>query len=239
MRTYYEAYEDRYKAVHLNGASWFSEKSTPVVLEMLQKYRIGPSHKILEIGCGEGRDARAVLKQGYCLLATDISKEAVTYCKNKMPQYQDHFAVLDCINGRHHGRYDFVYAVAVIHMLVLDQDRNRFYSFIREHLAENGLALICSMGDGVTEMQSDVSRAFEPQERPHKSGKMLVAGTSCRKVSFYTFEKEIVANGLTVAECGITAALPDFDSLMFAVVRRSSAASSEESILSQKGVFSL
>ncbi len=75
------------------------------------------------------------------------------------------------------------------------------------------------MGDGIIEMQSNISNAFLLQEREHKSGKMMVAGTSCRMVSFKTFEKEIESNGLTVIEKGITMAFPDFNSLMFAVVR--------------------
>ncbi len=50
-------------------------------------------------------------------------------------------------------------------MLVLDEDRNGFYQFIRSHLKSDGIALICSMGDGNYEMQSDISNAFELQER--------------------------------------------------------------------------
>ncbi|MBO7151729.1 MAG: class I SAM-dependent methyltransferase, partial [Clostridia bacterium] len=63
-------------------------------------------------------------------------------------------------------------------------------------------------------------RAFEIQERNHESGKMMVAGTSCRMVSFKTFNNEMERNNLEVIETGITSALPDFDSLMFAVVKK-------------------
>ena len=76
------------------------------------------------------------------------------------------------------------------------------------------------MGDGVFEMQSDIRQAFELQEREHESGKMLVAGTSCRMVSFHTFGEELARNGLQVLEQGITSALPDFNSLMYAVVKK-------------------
>lgn len=221
MRKYYEAYDERYKAVHQRGVSWTSGTSSPIVLQTIRKYGLGPSHRMLEIGCGEGRDARAVLENGYELLATDISEEAIAYCKSLTPAYRDRFAVLDCLQSGHQGRYDFIYAVAVLHMLVLDEDRGRFYQFIREHLTETGIGLICTMGDGVEEMQSDVNRAFELREREHESGRILVAATSCRKVSFPSFEREIKTNGLTLAEKGITAAPPEFDSLMFGVVRRS------------------
>ena len=104
-------------------------------------------------------------------------------------------------------------------MFVPDKDRNGFYQFIRRHLKPDGLALICTMGDGEFEMQSDISKAFEIQERNHESGKIMVAGTSCRMVSFRTFEQEIKQNNLAIVEKGITSSLPDFDSLMFAVVK--------------------
>lgn len=218
MKKYYEAYEERYKTVHSKGVSWASKKCSPIVTEVIGKYGITQSDSILEIGCGEGRDALAVLDKGYKLLATDISEEAINYCKRTMPQYKESFRVLDCINGNHTEKYDFIYAVAVVHMLVLDDDRNMFYRFFKEHLTSDGIGLICTMGDGTVEMSSNTAEAFELREREHESGKMKVAGTSCRTVSFETFEKELISNGLTIAEKGITEALPDFNSLMYAVV---------------------
>ena len=218
MKKYYEAYEDRYKTAHEKGVSWSSSQCTPIVLETIRKYISDPETPMLEIGCGEGRDAKAVLEKGYRLLATDISPEAVAYCKAHIPARSGGFAVLDCVRGEHPDKYGFIYAVAVIHMLVLDEDRNAFYTFVRDHLAENGLALICTMGDGEAELKSDISTAFQLQERDHESGKMLVAGTSCRMVSFETFEKEIVSNGLKIVEKGLTESMPDFNSLMYAIV---------------------
>jgi hypothetical protein len=39
-------------------------------------------------------------------------------------------------------------------------------------------------------------------------------------VSFRTLERELKENGLKIVEEGITESLPDFDSLMYAVVRK-------------------
>ena len=220
MKKYYEAYEDRYKTAHEKGVSWSSNKCTPIVLETIRKYVPDPETPMLEIGCGEGRDAKAVLEKGYRLLATDISPEAIAYCKDNIPARSGGFAVLDCVRDVHPELYGFIYAVAVIHMLVPDEDRNAFYTFVRDHLTDKGLALICTMGDGEAELQTDISTAFQLQEREHETGKILVAGTSCRMVSFETFEKEIASNGLAIIEKGITESLPDFNSLMYAVVKK-------------------
>ena len=75
------------------------------------------------------------------------------------------------------------------------------------------------MGDGIMEKESDINQAFELQKREHESGEIYVAATSCRIVSFKTFEKEISQSNLTIIEKGITASPPDFNSLMFVVVK--------------------
>ena len=219
-KKYYQAYDERYKTVHEKGLSWSSDSCTPIVMETIHKYNISSNHQLLEIGCGEGRDSKAVLENGYNLIATDISNEAIEYCKRIMPNYKNHFSVLDCLSNKLDKQFDFIYAIAVIHMLVLDEDRDGFYQFIYNHLNDTGIALICTMGDGNIEIQSDISKAFELQEREHETGKMMVAGTSCRMVSFTTFEEELERNQLEIIEKGITSSLPDFDSLMYVVVRR-------------------
>lgn len=220
-RKYYAAYDERYKTAHARGVSWMSNVSTPIVMDVIERYKIGYGHKLLEIGCGEGRDAGTVLESGYDLSATDVSGEAIAYCRQRWPQYAEHFSVLDCLSDRLDAKFDFIFAVAVIHMLVPDGDRDGFYQFVHHHLNGNGIALICTMGDGECETQSDITQAFALRERDHESGKMLVAGTSCRTVSFRTFERELARNHFSVIEKGITGSLPDFDSLMYAVVKAS------------------
>ena len=219
---YYQAYDLRYRQVHQNDLQWASDAPTPIVGEILRRMPLSDGARLLEIGCGEGRDAFALLKRGFDLLATDVSPEAVRYCREKMPAFADRFQVLDCVAGAWDETFDFVYAVAVLHMLVKEEDRRGFYRFIRNHLKTNGIGLICTMGDGETERQSDIQRAFEAEERTHQGTgqKLRLAGTSCRMVSFATFEKELADSGLKAAQKGLTEAPPDFSQLMYAVVQR-------------------
>ncbi len=218
-RKYYEAYDDRYAQVHCQNLQWFADTPSPIVGEVLAEFQPGP--KMLEIGCGEGRDAGFLLNKGYDLLATDISPNAISYCRKKYPDWAERFQVLDCLSQRLEEKYDFIYAVAVIHMLVEDVHRDGFYRFLREQLSESGIALVCSMGDGAFERKSDVSNAFELQERTHEqTGRTVrIASTSCRMVSFDTFREELKRNGLAILKEGITAIEPDFSSMMYAVVK--------------------
>lgn len=52
--------DERYKVAHAQGVRWASEGCTLIVLGVLGKYGLQAHQGILEIGSGEGRDARAV-----------------------------------------------------------------------------------------------------------------------------------------------------------------------------------
>lgn len=221
-RKYYEAYDDRYRQVHRENLTWFDDAPSDIVMQTISRYGISEESGILEIGCGEGRDARFLLNRGYHVLATDVSPEAVTYCQRLDAGNTESYRVLDCLKDGLDAQFDFLYAVAVVHMLVDDADRDGFYRFIRAHLSENGIALVCCQGDGKMERKSDISSSFALQERVHEqSGKTVcIAGTSYRAVSFDTFREEISRNGLKIIDMGLTDILPDYWKIMYAVVKR-------------------
>ena len=221
-KQYYKAYDDRYRQVHSASLCWFAETPSPIVYDTIRKFGILPTEKLLEIGCGEGRDAHFLLNRGYDLLATDISPAAVEFCRREAPEYTDSFQVMDCLDTDCSDRFDFIYAIAVVHMLVPDADRSKFYRFIREHLTKSGIALICSMGDGSIQRQSDISKAFDLQDRIHEpTGQHLkIASTSYRAVSFEEFEAELKSVNLNILEQGITVVEPDYGTMMYAVVKK-------------------
>ena len=67
MHKYYETYDKRYKQVHSKGLSWSTNNNTLMVEQMIKKYHL-EDQKMLEIGCGEGRDARYLLNKNYSLI---------------------------------------------------------------------------------------------------------------------------------------------------------------------------
>lgn len=222
MPKYYEAYEKRYRQVHEQSLSWSSDKNSPIVADTLKKYVKADKPRILDVGCGEGRDCLYLMKQGYDVQAIDISEEAIRYCRLRAgAEYENRFRVLDVCRSGLEGRFDFIYSVATLHMLVLQQDRERYLSFIKNHLSKGGYALILSMGDGVMESESNIDEAFEDKTRVHQeTGKELsIASTSCKMVNFDTLRKELHGAGFSVEEDGLTEAPPDFPVIMYAVVR--------------------
>lgn len=220
-RRYYEAYDLRYRQVHERGLEWFSGMPTPSVAQALAKCGISPESPMLEIGCGEGHDAAFLLEKGCNLLATDVAPAAVDFCRGKYPRWAEQFKVLDALADPLDARFDFIYAVAVLHMLVPDEDRHRLLAFIREHLTEEGFGLVVTMGDGNMQRATDISKAFDVQERTHQhSGEtLMLASTSCRIVTREEFRREIERAGLVIAEMGDTS-WDDTPFAMYALVKR-------------------
>lgn len=69
---YYKAYDKRYKQVYENGMLWTSNENTKDVMDVIEKYHISNKSKILDLGCGEGRDAIYLLNNGYNVLGLII-----------------------------------------------------------------------------------------------------------------------------------------------------------------------
>ena len=80
MEEYYKAYEKRYSQVYKTDSIWESNIPTKEVIDVIKKYNIKKDSKILDLGCGEGRDARYLLDNGYDVMAFDYSRSAINKC---------------------------------------------------------------------------------------------------------------------------------------------------------------
>ena len=222
MDKYYEAYDKRYKQIHDIGLSWSPNNNTKLIEDIINKYHL-EKENMLEIGCGEGRDARYLLNKGYNVLATDISKEAINYCIKRDEIHKNHYRVLNVLNSDlPKDKYGFVYSIACLHMLVLDDDRNKYYKFIYNHLDINGYALILTMGDGLIESSSDIDKAFDKVKRFHQESnkEIEVVETSCRIVNFDSLLNEIKNNRFEAIEYGITKIENHFDKIMYILIKK-------------------
>lgn len=223
MRDYYMAYEDRYRKTYETDELWEKDIPTREVLEVIKKYGINKNNQILDLGCGEGRDARYLLSCEYNVLAIDYSISAINKCNlltnNK---YIDNFRQFDLILDNMDNKFDFIYSIAVIHMFLLDSHRDAFYKFIYDHLNDNGISLIIAMGDGNYEYSSDINDAFLEKERVNVNSKNIlhVASTSCNIKSINNMIIEIEKNNLEIIEKRIINDLPSFDACEYFVVRK-------------------
>ncbi len=222
MEDYYKAYDKRYRQVHDKNTLWFSFIPTIEVMDVINEYKIDKNSKILEIGCGEGRDAIFLLNDGYNVIATDCSKEGINKCndlsKNK---YTNNFKQLDVINDKLDEKFDFIYSISVLNTLIDDNHRQKFLRFIKSHLTDNGLAFIVVTGDGEEEYCSNKEDAFIDVEKLNinTEEEMQVANTSCKIVNWQSFLSELKNSDLKVESKWISDRIPDFSISMCVVVK--------------------
>ena len=220
---YYKAYEKRYSQVYENNMLWSAKENTPDVLNCIKNYKINKKSKILDLGCGEGRDAICLLNNGYNVMAVDYSQTVIEKCKQlSNNKYNEHFIQLDLINDKMNCKFDFIYSIAVLHMFVLNEHRDKFLSFVREHLKNDGICLICVLGDGNREYVSNIDEAFKNIKRTvmNNNAELEIAATSCKIVNWEQLECEIINNGLKIEQKWISNNIPEFDSSMCVVVKR-------------------
>lgn len=220
---YYKAYDKRYRQTYENNSLWEISERTKEVIDTLKKYKITKNSNILELGCGEGRDAIYLLDNGYNVLGVDYSFAVIDKC-NELTNYKyvNNFKQLDLIENSLNEKFDFIYSVSVIHMFVLDEHRNKFYNFIYDHLKDNGIALIISMGDGALEINSDLEKAFDDTKRVNinTNKEIMVASTSCRVKKIDEMKKEIQLNNLEILEEKIIDDVPSFNKCMLFIVKK-------------------
>ena len=221
---YYKAYDKRYRQTYENNSLWEISERTKEVLDTLKTYKITKKSNILELGCGEGRDAIYLLDNGYNVLGVDYSFAVINKC-NELTNYKyvNNFKQLDLIENSLNEKFDFIYSVAVIHMFVKELHRKKFYEFIYEHLKENGKALIIAMGDGVKEYKTDPKEAFKDSKKINinTNKEISVASTSCMIKSMEDMLSEIRKSNLKVLENKIVDDLPNFKECeMFIVTKK-------------------
>jgi len=226
MKEYYKAYDDRYKTYHTEeGIAWAGDRPSFLLKEIFEKHiKDKQNAEILEIGCGEGQNAIYLMKNGYNISATDVSEQAIVWCKKEAERNNlntNNFFVLDALDNNLTNKYDLIYTISTLHMLVLDEDRTNFLKFIYEHLKDDGVAIISIMGDGINERNNtDITKSFEKVERNINGKTVQVASTSCRIVNWETFFNELQTANLKVINNFTTTEISGFNSSMIVEVRK-------------------
>lgn len=203
---YYEAYNERYKIVHQMGLSWFPNENTPEILEWIGFHKILKSDPICDFGCGEGRDTLHLANMGHTVTGIDISSEAIEKCKELEKAIRISgllkWECIDLVNlkDNDYGKYSYCYSIGTLHMLVEQEDRNKFLNNIYELTSEGGKVLLVNKGDGEISFKTNTDEAFELSKRNHfLSGiEIKVASTTFRTVTWEEHILEIENAGFKI-----------------------------------------
>lgn len=100
--------------------------------------------KALEIGCGTGINALWLARQGFTVVATDISETAIQVAKEKASEAgaRCEFVAADFLNGDIAGApFEFAFDRGCFHSFDSDEERKRFAENVAHHLGKRGLWL--------------------------------------------------------------------------------------------------
>ncbi len=106
--------------------------------------------KLLDIGCGVGRNASWLAKQGFDVTGIDVSEVAITKAKDGSPDVN--YAVCDVSNGLSFPDESFDYVIDIlVSQLFTKEDFNRYVKEVMRILKNNGRLLLCTLDRSVDE----------------------------------------------------------------------------------------
>lgn len=97
-------------------------------------------YRVLDIGCGEGKDAVFFAKCGYAVTAFDISESGIEKAK-KLAEHNRvdvNFFRTDIFDYRPDSEYDIIFSSGVFHFIPLNQ-REVVCNSLKAHTSDNGI----------------------------------------------------------------------------------------------------
>ncbi|MFD0026524.1 class I SAM-dependent methyltransferase [Streptomyces sp. NPDC058382] len=141
---YYYGYEDRYRTVYEHGAHlWESAEPNASLLQLIRERPDVFSGRIIDLGCGEGRDSLYLLSQGHDVVSVDVSHTALARARELAAASglkASGFVERDIIylRGFDEDSFDLAMNMGCLHMLVDEEQRGRHLSRVFDILRPGG-----------------------------------------------------------------------------------------------------
>ncbi len=97
-------------------------------------------YRVLDIGCGEGKDAVFFAKCGYDVTAFDISEQGIEKAK-RLARYNEtevRFFRADLFDYRPDTEYDIIFSSGVLHV-IKKAERKEFFDSLKAHTTDIGI----------------------------------------------------------------------------------------------------
>jgi ubiquinone/menaquinone biosynthesis C-methylase UbiE len=144
------AYEKRFSLIYGLGVDYW-EISTPTkpLVEFIDKEG-SLGNKVIDLGCGEGRDSIYLAKHGFDVTGVDISVSAIDKARArcKKEDVYVNFIVGDVCSLMfiRDATYDLAIDVGCLQFIIDVQERIRYLSSIFRVLKDGGLYFSCNLG---------------------------------------------------------------------------------------------
>ena len=135
-------WENIYQKKEIDGVSWY-QKIPSESLQLIKKYSISNSDKIIDIGCGKSFLADNLLELNYTNISLiDISSNALKEVKERLQNKSLNFIETDILNFSSNDKYDIWHDRAVFHFITDREGIKKYISLCNEYINKEGILII-------------------------------------------------------------------------------------------------
>ena len=135
-------WENIYQKKEIDGVSWY-QKVPIESLQLIKKYSISNSDKIIDIGCGKSFLADNLLELNYTNISlVDISSNALKEVKDRLQNKSLNFIETDILNFNSNDKYDIWHDRAVFHFITDREGIEKYISLCNEYINKEGVLII-------------------------------------------------------------------------------------------------
>ena len=135
-------WENIYQIKEIDGVSWY-QKVPVESLQLIKKYSISNSDKIIDIGCGKSFLADNLLELNYTNISlVDISSNALKEVKERLQNKSLNFIETDILNFNSNDKYDIWHDRAVFHFITNREGIKKYISLCNEYINKEGVLII-------------------------------------------------------------------------------------------------
>ncbi|MBR0420301.1 MAG: methyltransferase domain-containing protein [Erysipelotrichaceae bacterium] len=134
------AYITQYEKWYAKEDYFWGTEPNELCHELIKLLPPAPGIKVLDIGCGEGKDAVFMASQGYDVYAFDITENGIAKTKRlaETNNVKINAFVADINNFKIDEKFDIIYSTGTIQYLV-DSEIAPFFAKVKEMTEPNGI----------------------------------------------------------------------------------------------------
>jgi tellurite methyltransferase len=116
---------------------------SPAFVKFFQEYK-GPALRVLDIGCGQGRDALFIARLGHTVVGVDMASAGIAQLNaaakaEGLPIIGE---VANIITYEPDGQFDILLIDRTLHMLLDSDERHACFATLLNHLSPGGTLLL-------------------------------------------------------------------------------------------------
>ena len=135
-------WENIYQKKEIDGVSWY-QKVPVESLQLIKKYSISNSDKIIDIGCGKSFLADNLLELNYTDISlVDISSNALKEVKDRLQNKSLNFIETDILNFNSNDKYDIWHDRAVFHFITNPEGIEKYISLCNKYINNQAILII-------------------------------------------------------------------------------------------------